>query len=478
MDEHSVYMSPLGTRYASSEMSYNFSDKKKFSTWRQLWVWLAKAQMELGLPVTQEQVSEMETQVDKIDFAAAAEAERSTRHDVMAHIRVFATACPTASPIIHLGATSCYVGDNTDLLCLRDGLDLLLPKVARVVSRLSDFAQLHSALPTLGYTHMQPAQVTTVGKRACLWLQDLLLDELSLRRVREDLRFRGVKGTTGTQASYMQLFQGDSSKVKQLDKRVAELAGFSRVFTVTGQTYTRKLDVMLLNALASLGASVHKMCTDLRLLASLKEVEEPFESGQVGSSAMAYKRNPMRSERCCALSRFLMALPTNALHTASTQWMERTLDDSANRRLVLSEGMLTADGMLLTLQNICEGLVVYPAVISKHLHQELPFMATENIIMEVVKSGGDRQECHEELRRLSQAAGDVVKKEGGDNDLLDRVRASPYFSSICDRLDQIVEPSGFVGRAPQQVIEFLEDEVAPVLECYKDQLEGEVKLKI
>ncbi|KAA0203635.1 hypothetical protein HAZT_HAZT000133 [Hyalella azteca] len=407
---------------------------------------------ELGLPVTAEQVLEMEGQIDNIDYAAAAAAESQTRHDVMAHIRVFAASCPLAAPIIHLGATSCYVGDNTDLLCIRDGLDLLLPKLARVISRLSKFALQYKDLPTLGYTHMQPAQVTTVGKRACLWLQDLLMDELSIRRLREDLRFRGVKGTTGTQASFMQLFQGDSDKVKRLDARVAQLAGFEAVFAVTGQTYTRKLDVLLLNALAALGASVHKMCSDLRLLAHLKEVEEPFEAHQVGSSAMAYKRNPMRSERCCALSRYLMGLPSNALHTHSTQWMERTLDDSANRRLVLSEGMLCADGLLLTLQNITEGLVVYPAVISKHLADELPFMATENILM--------------------------AAKEGRDNDLVRRVKESHVFLSLALPIDDLVQPSSFVGRAPQQVQEFVKDEVAPVLARYEGQLEGEVALKI
>ncbi|KAF2360646.1 Adenylosuccinate lyase [Trinorchestia longiramus] len=478
MDNHNMFVSPLGTRYASPEMSFNFSDNKKFTTWRKLWVWLARAQMELGLPVTEEQIKEMEGKVEDIDYDAAAAAERQTRHDVMAHIKTFAAACPLASPIIHLGATSCYVGDNTDLLCIRDALDLLLPKLARVISRLGKFAMQYKDLPTLGYTHMQPAQVTTVGKRACLWLQDLLMDELALRRVKEDLRFRGVKGTTGTQASFMQLFEGDGDKVKRLDTRVAELAGFSRVYPVTGQTYSRKVDALLLNALGALGATVHKMCSDIRLLAHLKEVEEPFEREQVGSSAMAYKRNPMRSERCCALARFLMSLPSNALHTHSTQWMERTLDDSANRRLVISEGMLCADGVLLTLQNITEGLVVYPAVVSKHLAQELPFMATENILMAVVKAGGDRQECHEELRRLSQEAGDVVKKEGRDNDLVHRIKDSLYFSCVRDDIEKLIEPSSFVGRAPQQVTEFISEEVEPVLARYAGQLEGEVTLKI
>jgi len=473
-----MYQSPLSSRYTSPEMNFNFSDQKKFSTWRKLWLYLAQAEKELGLPITDAQLAEMSAHLEDIDFSAAAEHERRVRHDVMAHVHTFAAACPLAAPILHWGATSCFVGDNTDLLVVRDGLGILLPRLGRCLQRLAAFAEKHADLPTLGFTHMQPAQLTTVGKRACLWLQDLLSDEACLRQLRDTLRFRGVKGTTGTQASFLQLFDGDHDKVRQLDRRVTELAGFASCYTVCGQTYPRKLDVQIVQGLASLGASAHKMCTDIRLLASMKELEEPFEKSQIGSSAMPYKRNPMRSERCCALARHLMALPANALTTASTQWMERTLDDSANRRITLSEAFLAADGVLLTLQNISEGLVVYPRVIQRHLQQELPFMASENVIMAMVKAGADRQECHEQLRVLSQAAGDRVKQEGADNDLMARVRAAAYFAPVHEQLDTLLEPSSFTGRAAQQVAEFLEEEVTPVIARYRDQLEGTVELKI
>lgn len=441
-------------------------------------MYLAKSQLELGLPITKEQVAELEANVENIDFLQATLLERETRHDVMAHVKTFALQCPTAASIIHLGATSCFVGDNTDLIVLRDGFDILLPKLARCIHRLSNFARDHSHLATLGFTHLQPAQLTTVGKRACLWIHDLLMDERALSRARHDLRFRGVKGTTGTQASFLQLFEGDHEKVKKLDELVTKKAGFTRPYTVCGQTYSRKVDTECLNALASLGATIHKICTDLRLLASMKEVEEPFESTQIGSSAMAYKRNPMRSERCCAIARFLMALPANALNTAATQWMERTLDDSANRRLSLAEAFLAADGILLTLQNISEGLVVYPKIISLHIEQELPFMATENIIMAMVKVGGSRQECHEHIRILSQEAGRKVKLEGQPNDLVERIRNDSYFSPIHDQLDALLDPPSFVGRAPQQVEEFLRGEVNPTLEKYENCLEGKVILHI
>ncbi|XP_043471696.1 adenylosuccinate lyase [Leptopilina heterotoma] len=475
---HSEYQTPLSTRYASKDMRYNFSDDNKFSTWRKLWIYLAKAEMELGLSVTQDQIEEMEAHVNDIDYEAAAKEESLTRHDVMAHVHVFGKLCPKASPIIHLGATSCYVGDNTDLIVMRNGFDILLPKVAAVLSRLSKFAMEYRSLPTLGFTHLQPAQLTTVGKRATLWMHDLLMDERAIRRARNDLRFRGVKGTTGTQASFLQLFNGDGEKVKQLDSLVTKMAGFDKYYSVTGQTYSRKVDVECLSALSSLGATVHKICSDIRILASRKEIEEPFEKTQIGSSAMAYKRNPMRSERCCSIARHLMVLTNNALQTAATQWMERTLDDSANRRITLGEAFLAADSILMTLQNISEGLVVYPKVIARFVSQELPFMSTENVIMAMVKAGGDRQVCHEKIRVLSHEAGAQVKQHGLDNDLVERIRKDPYFQPIIEQLDNLLDPSTFVGRAPEQVLEFLEDEVQPVLNLYKDLDLKTVKLSI
>ena len=476
--EYSDYRSPLATRYASKEMRYNFSDQQKFSTWRKLWIYLAKAEMELGLAITPEQIAEMEAHVNDIDFDAAAKEEKATRHDVMAHVHVFGNQCPKAAPIIHLGATSCYVGDNTDLIILRNGFDILLPKLANVLSRLSKFATEYRDLPTLGFTHLQPAQLTTVGKRASLWLHDLVMDERALRRARDDLKFRGVKGTTGTQASFLQLFNGDGEKVKQLDRLVTKMAGFEKHYSVTGQTYSRKVDVECLNVLSSLGSTVHKICSDIRLLANMKEIEEPFETTQIGSSAMPYKRNPMRSERCCSIARHLMTLVNNALQTAATQWMERTLDDSANRRITLSEAFLSADVILVTLQNITEGLVVYPKVIARHVAQELPFMTAENVIMAMVKAGGDRQVCHEKIRVLSHEAGAQVKQHGLDNDLVDRIKRDPYFAPILDQLEDLLDPSTFVGRAPAQVVEFLEEEVYPILEAYKGQLGGHVELSI
>ncbi|XP_076680420.1 adenylosuccinate lyase isoform X2 [Andrena cerasifolii] len=420
----------------------------------------------------------MEAHVNDIDFEAAAKEEKATRHDVMAHVHVFGNQCPKAAPIIHLGATSCYVGDNTDLIILRKGFDILLPKLANVLSRLSKFATEYRGLPTLGFTHLQPAQLTTVGKRASLWLHDLVMDERALRRARDDLKFRGVKGTTGTQASFLQLFNGDGEKVKQLDRLVTKMAGFEKHYSVTGQTYSRKVDVECLNVLSSLGSTVHKICSDIRLLANMKEIEEPFETTQIGSSAMPYKRNPMRSERCCSIARHLMTLVNNALQTAATQWMERTLDDSANRRITLSEAFLSADVILVTLQNITEGLVVYPKVIARHVAQELPFMTAENVIMAMVKAGGDRQVCHEKIRVLSHEAGAQVKQHGLDNDLVDRIKRDPYFAPIINQLEDLLNPSTFVGRAPAQVLEFLEEEVYPILEAYKGQLGGHVELSI
>ncbi|XP_030649304.1 adenylosuccinate lyase isoform X1 [Chanos chanos] len=477
-DEFQKYRSPLVSRYASKEMAYNFSDKKKFTTWRKLWIYLAKAEKDLGLPISDAQIGEMEAHVDDVDFSMAAEEERKLRHDVMAHVHTFAHCCPAAAPIIHLGATSCFVGDNTDLIMLRDGFDILLPKLACVMDRLASFAEKYADLPTLGFTHYQPAQLTTVGKRACLWLQDLTMDMRNLQRARDDLRFRGVKGTTGTQASFLQLFQGDHDKVEKLDEKVTEMAGFKKSYLVTGQTYSRKVDIDSLCALASLGATVHKVCTDIRLLANLKEIEEPFEKEQIGSSAMPYKRNPMRAERCCSLSRHLMALLADPLQTAAVQWLERTLDDSANRRISLPESFLTADIILSTLQNVTEGLVVYPKVIERHIRNELPFMATENIIMAMVKAGGNRQDCHERIRVLSQQAAAVVKQEGRDNDLLDRVKADAYFTPIINQLDALLDPKTFIGRAPQQVAKFLSVEVRPLLEPYKDKMNVKVELEL
>jgi len=397
----------------------------------------------------------------------------------MAHVHTFAKQCPKAAPIIHLGATSCFVGDNTDLIILRDALDLLLPRVATVIKSLSDFALAHRDLPTLGFTHLQPAQLTTVGKRCTLWINDLLMDERNLSDCRRYLRFRGVKGTTGTQASFLELFGGDSNKVKALDKRVAQLAGFEKTYAVTGQTYSRKVDLDVVSALASLGATIHKMCSDLRLLASFKEVEEPFESTQIGSSAMPYKRNPMRSERCCALARHLITLHSNAANTHAVQWMERTLDDSANRRLTLSESFLSADACLLTLLNVSQGLVVYPKVIERHVSQELPFMAAENVIMAMVKAGGDRQECHEKVRVLSHEAGAQVKQHGKDNDLVERIKHDVYFKPILGQLEHILDARTFTGRAAEQVQEFYDEEVVPVLAKYQGKIdESKIQLSI
>ncbi|ERE82493.1 adenylosuccinate lyase [Cricetulus griseus] len=438
------YHSPLASRYASLEMCFLFSDRYKFQTWRQLWLWLAEAEQTLGLPITDEQIQEMKSNLNNIDFQMAAEEEKRLRHDVMAHVHTFGHCCPKAAGIIHLGATSCYVGDNTDLIILRSAFDLLLPKLARVISRLADFAKERADLPTLGFTHFQPAQLTTVGKRCCLWIQDLCMDLQNLKRVRDELRFRGVKGTTGTQASFLQLFEGDHQK--QVCSMIPGLPP--------------------------------QICTDIRLLANLKEMEEPFEKQQIGSSAMPYKRNPMRSERCCSLARHLMALIMDPLQTASVQWFERTLDDSANRRICLAEAFLTADTVLNTLQNISEGLVVYPKVIERRIREELPFMATENIIMAMVKAGGSRQDCHEKIRVLSQQAAAVVKQEGGDNDLIERIRADAYFSPIHSQLEHLLDPSSFTGRAPQQVHRFLEEEVYPLLKPYGSVMELKAELRL
>ncbi|KAG1675346.1 Adenylosuccinate lyase [Nymphon striatum] len=559
---HDAYRSPLTSRYASAEMAYNFSENKKFSSWRKLWTYLAKAQKEIGLDISSSQITEMEmaVQLTDNDYELAAAEEKIVRHDVMAHVHTFAKRCPSAAPIIHLGATSCYVTDNADLIVLKDGFDILIPKLARCIHRLSKFADEYRNLATLGFTHLQPAQLTTVGKRACLWISDLLMDLANIKDSQEKLRFRGVKGTTGTQASFMQLFDGNEEKVKKLDEMVTQMAGFKKyvdkmtpemtpemtpgldakalssnkrkrkrkyysevsrrngitnktrsllqlfispsshsIFNVKidcflalnfilhfvlmrliicGQTYSRKVDVDCLCTLASLGASIHKICTDIRLLANMKEVEEPFEKSQIGSSAMAYKRNPMRSERCCSIARHLMVLAGDPLSTAATQWMERTLDDSANRRICLAEAFLSADIILSILQNITEGLVVYPKVIERHINQELPFMATENIIMAMVKRGANRQECHEQIRVISHQAAAVVKEMGLDNDLVDRIKKNEYFSPIHNDLHELLRPDSFTGRASSQVTEFLEVEVKPALEPHTDQLEGKSILSL
>jgi adenylosuccinate lyase len=447
-----------------------FSPWNKFVTWRRLWIALARAQQELGLAIDDEQIAELEAQLETIDFDAVARYEAELRHDVMAHVHHYGDLCPTARPILHLGATSCFVGDNTDLLQLRQGLDLLLPKLASVIRALADFARERAHLPTLGFTHYQPAQLTTVGKRACLWLTDLLADLDNLERARDRLRFRGVKGTTGTQASFLALFDGDHDKVEALDRKVSEAMGFPGTLIICGQTYSRKTDFDVLNALASLGASAHKMATDLRLLANLKEIEEPFGASQVGSSAMAYKRNPMRSERTCSLARFLMNQAANAGQTAALQWMERTLDDSANRRLVLSESFMSADAILDLLRNITDGLVVYPQVIARRIASELPFMSTENILMAMVRKGSDRQEVHEHIRVHSQEAARIVKMQGGDNDLVNRIATDAFFAPVHDELDDLLDPATFTGRAPEQVARFLAEEVEPALQPYLDRL--------
>jgi adenylosuccinate lyase len=464
------YLSPLVERVATREMVELWGPQKKFSTWRRCWIALAEAEQELGLPITDEQLVQMREHVDDIDFEAARKFEQETRHDVMAHIHAFAQVAPKAAPIIHLGATSCFVGDNTDLILIRDGLNLILGKAVNVLSRLADFAMKWKDLPTLGYTHYQPAQLVTVGKRACLWAQDILTDVEDVEAVLRELRCRGVKGTTGTQASFLALFDGDADKVRRLDQLVAERLGFDRSYPVTGQTYPRKVDTHVLRALAGVGESVHKFATDMRLLQNLKEIEEPFGAKQVGSSAMAYKRNPMRCERACALARFLLASPLHGEFTTAVQWFERTLDDSAIRRLSLPEAFLTCDGILNLYLSIMEDPVVYPKVIEKHVQAELPFMATENILMECVKRGGDRQKLHEQIRNHAQAAAQQVKEQGGDNDLLDRLARDSVVGMTREEIDQVLDVRKFVGRAPEQVVEFVRESVQPVLKRHESSL--------
>jgi len=472
------WSSPLVDRYASDRMAYLFSDEHKFRTWRRLWLALAEAEQSLGIDISDAQLDELRAHLDDIDFEAAAAYERELRHDVMAHVHALGDVAPLARPIVHLGATSCFVGDNTDLLVLRDALDVVLPKLAAVIAQLAAFAEQWADQPTLGFTHFQPAQVTTVGKRACLWIQELLLDLDALQHVRAGLRFRGAKGTTGTQASYLALFDGDAAKVESLDAKLADAFGFDARYMVTGQTYPRKVDHQVVAALGSFGATAHKLATDVRLLANLKEVEEPFGAKQIGSSAMAYKRNPMRSERICALARHLMVLPNNSIQTAAVQWMERTLDDSANRRVTLAEAFLAADGVLETLLSVTGGLVVYPAVIERRLAEELPFMATEEILMAMVQAGGDRQDLHEAIRVHSQAASAEVKQHGRPNDLLSRVRSDPRFAPVHDQLDDMMSPGRFVGRAPALTRQFLAEEVQPALAPFEGQLPQGAGLRV
>jgi len=463
-DSHS-YQSPLSTRYASEAMRSNFSDHKKFTTWRRLWIALAEAQRELGLPIPAEALAEMRATVEELDLELAARYESELRHDVMAHIHAWGERCPSARPVIHLGATSCFVGDNTDLIVMRDGLGLLRRQLVGVVHALAGFAREWRALPTLGFTHFQPAQATTVGKRACLWIQDLLHDLEDLEHAERSIRFRGVKGTTGTQASFLELFGGDHALVRELDQRVTAKMGFARSFAVTGQTYPRQLDFRVLQVLSSIAQSAHKFATDLRLLAHRRELEEPFGKRQVGSSAMPWKRNPMRSERICSLARFVIEGLGNAAHTAANQWLERTLDDSANRRLAIAESFLACDGILNLYLNVAGGLVVHPAIVARNLAAELPFLASEHLLMEAVKAGGDRQDLHERLRVHAHAAAQQIAA-GGDNTLAARLRGDAAFSVLSGRLDLLLDGRRYVGRAPEQVDEFLDEEVAPVLERY------------
>jgi adenylosuccinate lyase len=461
---HDVYDNPLITRYASCEMATLWGDQRKFSTWRRLWVALAEAEAELGLPITKKQIAELRAHVDDIDFDAANQYERKLRHDVMAHVHAYGDQCPTARAIIHLGATSCYVTDNTDLLLMREALQMVAGRLAAVIGSLADFAKQYRDLPTLSFTHLQPAQPTTVGRRACLWAYDLFLDLEEVEHRIASLKARSVKGTTGTQASFLELFDGDHDKVRALEKLVAKKIGFDSTYAITGQTYSRKIDAQVLDVLSGIAASSHKAATDLRILAHRKEIEEPFEPDQIGSSAMAYKRNPMRAERICSLARFAMNLAPNAAQTHATQWMERTLDDSANRRLVIPQAFLAVDAILLLYQNIASGLVVYLQVIARNLREELPFMATENILMAAVAAGGDRQELHERIRQHSHAAAAVVKEQGGENDLLARLKKDKAFAGV--DIDAVVDPAKLTGRSAEQVDEFLAEVVAPIRKRY------------
>jgi len=462
------YESPLSSRYASKEMKYIFSPDMKFRTWRKLWIALAESEMELGLPITQEQIDELKANVDNINYEVAEAREKLVRHDVMSHVYAYGQQCPKAKGIIHLGATSCYVGDNTDVIIMTEGLKLVRNKLVTVIRELAKFADKYKDLPTLAFTHFQPAQPTTVGKRASLWLQELLMDLEDVEYQLSKAKLLGCKGTTGTQASFLELFEGDHEKCKALDRRIAKKMGYSACFAVSGQTYSRKLDTQVLNVLSGIAQSAAKFSNDIRLLQHLKEVEEPFEKNQIGSSAMAYKRNPMRSERIGSLSRYVMVDVLNGAFTTATQWFERTLDDSANKRLSIPEAFLAIDGILNLYANVTDGLVVYPKVIEQRLRKELPFMATENIMMDAVKRGGDRQELHEKIRQHSMAASRVVKEEGGENDLLERIANDKSFGVTLEELEAILQPSKYVGRAPQQTTDFLNEVVYPAIAPYEN----------
>ena len=472
------YISPLSERYASRQMQYIFSQDKKFSTWRKLWVALAETEKELGLSISQEQIDEMKAHLTDINYEDALEQEKKVRHDVMSHVYAYGLQCPKAKPIIHLGATSCYVGDNTDIIIMREGLELLRKKLLNVISQLAAFADRYKDLPTLAFTHFQPAQPTTVGKRASMWLQEFMMDLEDLDYTAGGLKLLGCKGTTGSQASFLELFEGDIEKVNALDPMIAAKMGFEKCQSVSGQTYSRKVDTKVLNVLACIAARAHKMAGDIRLLQHLKEIEEPCEKTQIGSSAMAYKRNPMRSERICSLARYVMIDALNPAVTSATQWFERTLDDSANKRLSVAEGFLAADGILDLCINVTDGLKVYPKVIEKRLLSELPFMATENIMMDAVKAGGDRQELHEKIRTLSMEAGRAVKEEGKDNRLLESIAADPAFSLTEEQLADIMNPSGYTGCCSAQVERFLEEEVRPLLQANADVLGMQAEIKV
>ena len=475
---HEIYQSPLSERYASKEMQYVFSPEMKFKTWRRLWIALAETEQELGLDITDEQIAELKAAKDDINYDVAKKREKEVRHDVMSHVYAYGQQCPKAKGIIHLGATSCYVGDNTDVIIMREALYIVRKKLINVIAELKDFAMKYRNMPTLAFTHFQPAQPTTVGKRAALWLNELIMDLDDVNYIISQLKLLGSKGTTGTQASFLELFDGDHEKCKEADKRIAQKMGFEACFPVSGQTYSRKLDTRVVNVLSGIAQSAHKFSNDIRLLQHLKEIEEPFEKHQIGSSAMAYKRNPMRSERIASLSRYVMIDAMNPAITSATQWFERTLDDSANKRLSVPEGFLAIDGILDLCLNVVDGLVVYPKVIEKRLMSELPFMATENIMMDAVKAGGDRQELHERIRELSMEAGKNVKVEGKDNNLLELIAADPAFNLTLEELQKTMDPSKYVGRAPLQVDNFLNKVVRPMLEENKELLGVKAEINV
>ncbi|MCI9290173.1 MAG: adenylosuccinate lyase [Clostridia bacterium] len=457
------YVDPLTTRYATKPMLEQFAEKTRMILWRKLWLALAESEKELGLNITDEQISQMKEHIEDINFDVAKEREKIVRHDVMAYVYAYGQQCPKAMPIIHLGATSCYVTDNSDAIIYHDALILVKNKLINVMDKLAKFALKYADMPTLGFTHLQPAQLVTVGKRASLWLQELLMDYENLQYVIDNTRLRGVKGTTGTQASFLQLFDGDHEKVKKLNELVVKKMGFEKTFAVSGQTYSRKYDYNILSVLSQIAQSAYKFANDLRILQNMKEMEEPFEKNQIGSSAMAYKRNPMRSERICSLARYVMTLPANAANTAATQWFERTLDDSANRRLVMAQAFLSIDAILEIYMNVADGMVVYENTINKHIMAELPFMSTEVILMECVKAGGDRQELHEKIRVHSMEASKMVKQFGKDNDLIERIKKDSAFAAINDKIDNILDPKNFIGRSKEQTIEFIEQEIEPIL---------------